>query len=272
MKLWKKILLIAVISVISLFALVILGLSIAKPIVYSEYTQTKEIECKIPGLAEGYVPQGVCYVESKEAYIFSGYNEENVAIYVVKDGNVAEIISVNADGSRTESHGGGVATAGNYVYVTNEETVLVYNLSKLMDAKDGEEVEVLEERVAQTLVNRKVKMCRIESNRGGSIFAQNVQKRVNELGSMTSITTKWTQSNKETRIHASAGSAKSKILFLDEKAEGYTKEYRTAMTQLCTYSISGKNPHDDVPDALSLFVDWQMSDRTNIATIVKRPF
>ena len=149
-----------------------------------------------------------------------------------------------------------------------------YGTDFYMDAIicDNSKVEVLEERVAQTLVNRKVKMCRIESNRGGSIFAQNVQKRVNELGGMTSITTKWTQSNKETRIHASAGSAKSKILFLDEKAEGYTKEYRTAMTQLCTYSISGKNPHDDVPDALSLFVDWQMSDRTNVATIVKRPF
>ena len=145
MKLWKKIILIAVISIISLFALAILSLAIAKPIVYSEYTQNKEIECKIPGLAEGYVPQGICYVEDKDAYIFSGYNEENVAIYVVKDGKSAEIISVNPDGSRTESHGGGVATAGNFVYVTNEETVLVYSLSKLLSAKDGEEIEVLEE-------------------------------------------------------------------------------------------------------------------------------
>ena len=137
---------------------------------------------------------------------------------------------------------------------------------------DNSKVEVLEERVAQMLVTRKVKMCRIESNRGGTIFAQNVQKRVTELGGMTSITTKWTQTNKETRIHASAGSAKARILFLDEKAEGFTKEYRQAMTQLCTYSISGKNPHDDVPDALSMFVDWQMSDRTNTVTILKRPF
>ena len=137
---------------------------------------------------------------------------------------------------------------------------------------DNSKVEVLEERVAQTLVTRKVKMCRIESNRGGTIFAQNVQKRVTELGGMTSITTKWTQTNKETRIHASAGSAKARILFLDEKADGFTKEYRQAMTQLCTYSISGKNPHDDVPDALSMFVDWQMSDRANTVTILKRPF
>ena len=137
---------------------------------------------------------------------------------------------------------------------------------------DNSKVEVLEERVAQLLVNRKVRMCRVESNRGGTIFAQNVEKRVKELGGMTSITTKWTQSNKETRIHASAGSAKSHILFLDKNADGYNKEYQTAMTQLCTYSLAGKNKHDDVPDALSLFVNWQMSDNTNIATLIKRRF
>ena len=137
---------------------------------------------------------------------------------------------------------------------------------------DNSKVEILEERVAQLLVNRKVRMCRIESNRGGTIFAQNVQKRVKELGGMTSITTKWTQTNKETRIHSTAGSAKANILFLDEKAEGYTKEYRTAMMQLTTYSIAGKNKNDDVPDTLAMFVDWQMSDRANIATLIKRRF
>ena len=89
---------------------------------------------------------------------------------------------------------------------------------------------------------------------------------------MTSISTKWTQTNKETRIHASAGSAKAHILFLDKNAQGYTKEYQTAMTQLCTYSIAGKNKNDDVPDTLSMFVDWQMSARNNVATIMKRPF
>jgi len=137
---------------------------------------------------------------------------------------------------------------------------------------DNSKVEVLEERVAQKLVTRKVRMCRIESNRGGTIFAQNVEKRVKELGGMTSITTKWTQTNKETRIHASAGTAKAHILFLDENAQGYTKEYRTAMTQLCTYSVAGRNRNDDVPDVLSMFVDWQMSDRSNVAIIMKRPF
>ena len=137
---------------------------------------------------------------------------------------------------------------------------------------DNGKVETCEERVAQALVDRGVRMCRIESNRGGTIFAQNIQKRVRELGGMTTITTKWTQSNKETRIIANSGMVKSHILFKDESLYSQDREYRDAMAQLCSYSMMGKNKHDDFPDALGLFVDWQLSDRQNIATIVKRPF
>lgn len=137
---------------------------------------------------------------------------------------------------------------------------------------DQGKVETIEERVAQILVDRKVRMCRIESNRGGTMFAQNVQKRLKELGGFTSVTTKWTQSNKETRIIANSGMIKSHVLFKDESLYPQDREYRDAMAQLCSYSMMGKNKHDDFADVLSLFVDWQLSDRANIATIVKRPF
>ena len=134
---------------------------------------------------------------------------------------------------------------------------------------DNGKVEVVQERVAQILVAHKVKQCRIESNRGGTMFAQIVEKRVRELGGMTSIQTKWTQSNKDTRIQINSALVKERILF---KYDSPIKEYREMMTQLTSYSMMGRNKHDDVPDALSLFVDWQMSDRANIVTIMKRPF
>ena len=137
---------------------------------------------------------------------------------------------------------------------------------------DNGKVEVIQERVAQLLVDRKVKMCRIESNRGGTIFAQNVEKRVKELGGMTSIQTRWTQTNKETRIQTNSAMVKEHILFKDESYYPQNREYREAMAQLCGYSMMGKNKHDDVCDALAMFVDWQMSDRANIVTILKRPF
>jgi len=137
---------------------------------------------------------------------------------------------------------------------------------------DNGKIEVVQERVAQILVKHKVKMCRIESNRGGTMFAQTVEKRVRELGGMTSIQTRWTQTNKETRIQINSALVKERILFKDESKYSENREYRDAMQQLTTYSMVGKNKHDDVPDVLALFVDWQMSDRANIATILKRPF
>lgn len=137
---------------------------------------------------------------------------------------------------------------------------------------DNGKVEIVQERIAKLLVSKKVKLCRIESNRGGTIFAQNVEKRVKELGGMTSITTRWTQSNKETRIQVNSALVKERILFKDESLYAQDKEYRDTMSQLCTYSMIGKNKHDDVPDSLAMFVDWQMTDRANVATIVKRTF
>ena len=137
---------------------------------------------------------------------------------------------------------------------------------------DNGKVEVVQERIAKILVDRKVKQCRIESNRGGTIFAQNVEKRVKELGGMTSIQTRWTQTNKETRIQTNSALVKEHVLFKDESLYAKDREYRDAMTQLTTYSMMGKNKNDDVPDALAMFVDWQMSDRRNIVTLVKRPF
>ena len=137
---------------------------------------------------------------------------------------------------------------------------------------DNGKVEIVQERIAKMLVDRKVKQCRIESNRGGTIFAQNVEKRIKELGGMTSITTRWTQSNKETRIQTNSALVKEHVLFKDESLYAKDREYRDAMQQLTTYSMMGKNKHDDVPDTLAMFVDWQMSDTANIATLIKRRF
>lgn len=137
---------------------------------------------------------------------------------------------------------------------------------------DNGKVEVVQERVAQILVMHKVKQCRIESNRGGTLFAQNVEKRVKELGGMTSVTTKWTQSNKETRVQINSAIVKQRVLFKDESLYSQNREYRDFMQQTTSYSMMGKNKHDDTVDALALFVDWQLSDRSNIATIMKRPF
>lgn len=135
---------------------------------------------------------------------------------------------------------------------------------------DNGKVETVIEKVVRTLVDRKVRICRIESNRGGTLFAADVQKRLKELGGITTITTKWTQSNKSTRIVTNSGFVKSHILFRDDKVQN--KEYRTAMNLVIGYTMAGKVKHDDPPDALALFVDMVASSDVNTAIIMKRPF
>ena len=135
---------------------------------------------------------------------------------------------------------------------------------------DNGRVEIILEKVVRALVDRKVRICRIESNRGGTLFAMDVQKRIKELGGITTITTKWTQTNKEARIATSAGWIKTHILFRDDSVQN--KEYRTAMNQLLNYTMTGKVKNDDVADVLSMFVDMVVSSDMNTVKVMKRPF
>lgn len=137
---------------------------------------------------------------------------------------------------------------------------------------DNGKVEVVQERVAERLVKERVKLCQIESNRGGTLFAATVSKRVGELGGFTKVSTKWTQSSKQTRIQVNSAWAKDHFYFRDPNNQKTDREYRTAMNQLCSYSMVGKVPHDDVADVLALTVDYILSFAGNKVTILKRPF
>ena len=137
---------------------------------------------------------------------------------------------------------------------------------------DNGKVEVCEERVAQLLTDYGVKGCRIESNRGGTLFAQNVEKRLRELGGVTNITTKWTQSQKATRIEINSSWVKAHCLFKDETLYKDDKEYANAMKMLTSYSSVGRNQNDDVPDVFSMLVDYVLSFNSNKVTIMRRPF
>ena len=137
---------------------------------------------------------------------------------------------------------------------------------------DNGKVEVVQERVANRLVDERVKLCQIESNRGGTLFANTVKDRIKELGGFTSISTKWTQTNKETRIHVNSAYIKSHYLFRDPSASDTPKEYKTAMTQLYAYSMVGKVRNDDVADVLALSVDYVLGRVGMKVQILKRPF
>lgn len=135
---------------------------------------------------------------------------------------------------------------------------------------DNGNPDIIEERITQTLVERGVKLARFESNRGGTLFATDVQKKVKAKGGITKITTKWNQTNKDTRIITRAGWVKEHCVFKDESI--YDKEYRTAMDMLCQYNMAGKNKHDDVPDVMADLADYVENMGVASVSVAKRFF
>lgn len=136
---------------------------------------------------------------------------------------------------------------------------------------DNKTPEIVEPRLVDNLNKYAVKMARFESNSAGGRIAENVQNKINESGGITKITTKYSTANKDTRIIVDSAFVKEHFLFL--APDKYDAEYRLAMNMLSSYSMSGKNRHDDVPDALSMLADFvQTKVIKNIAIVMKRPF
>lgn len=131
---------------------------------------------------------------------------------------------------------------------------------------------VVEERLAQTLVKHKVKQAQFESNSAGWHIAENVQKRVAELGGFTKITTKPTTANKETKIVVNAPAVKQRCLFLDSTKYRPNSDYGKAMSMLTTYTMAGKNKHDDVPDGMAMAMLYLDSMVGAKASVFARPF
>lgn len=144
---------------------------------------------------------------------------------------------------------------------------------------DNGKPEVLEERIVNVLHDLDVSTVRFESNRGGTLFADNVQKGLLAKGSHCHVTTKWNQTNKETRILVASSWVKSHCLFKAEseyngKGEGgkLDKEYRTAMTLVTSYTMSGKNKNDDTVDALADLENFAKNLGGSVVKVMRRTF
>lgn len=137
---------------------------------------------------------------------------------------------------------------------------------------DNGNPEVVEMRLVEKLLLHKVKLSRFESNSAGGKIAEKVQKEVLERGGITKIVTKYSTANKNTRIIVDSPYVKRHFLFKDNSAIKNDKEYKAALGMLCGYTMSGKNPHDDVPDAFSMLADFIQSFETMQVKIMARPY
>ena len=132
--------------------------------------------------------------------------------------------------------------------------------------------DTVDSRLADILVRDKVKMCRFESNSAGRRVAEKIQGEVKKLGGITNITTKFTTANKETKIIVNSAWVKEHCLFLDESKYKRNTDYGRMMDMLCSYTVAGKNKHDDVPDGMAMFAEFAQSLNGAVVEVFSRPF
>jgi predicted phage terminase large subunit-like protein len=132
--------------------------------------------------------------------------------------------------------------------------------------------DIVDARLVDILLRQKVKMCRFESNSAGGRIAQKVQEDVKAKKGVTHITTKYTTANKETKIIVNSAWVKEHCIFKDDSTFKKQSEYGKMLDMLCSYTIAGKNKHDDVPDAFAMLSDFAQNLSNSIAEVFKRPF
>ena len=105
-------------------------------------------------------------------------------------------------------------------------------------------MEYTETAVADQLVNNKVNSSRIERNNGGRSFARSVRDKIQGKVSC-SVDDFYQGTNKESRIYSNSHWIEQYVRFPHDWRTRFP-EYYQAMT---TYQKTGKNKHDDAPDA-----------------------
>lgn len=136
---------------------------------------------------------------------------------------------------------------------------------------DNGKEEIVEARIAKALLAHKVQVARFESNSAGGTIARNVQKAIKAEGGRCHITTKYTTENKQTKIIVNSPWVKEHVLFNEEKVKK-DKEYRRMYQFLTSYTMAGKNKHDDVPDGLACFAIYAQELSAGTVTVWQRKF
>lgn len=136
---------------------------------------------------------------------------------------------------------------------------------------DNNKPEMVDARLVEILMKHKVKLARFESNSAGGRVAQAVQADLKKKGSITHITTKFTTANKDTKIIVNSPFCKEHFLFKDESVYP-NRDYKKAIDMLCSYTMMGKNKHDDVPDAFAQLAEFVQSLQGEKVEVFKRPW
>ena len=111
---------------------------------YKKFFKKFKSDFTIPGLFEGIIPQGFCYISESDVFAISGYYEDGLfpSMLMLIDGKTGKLTKAfplkNVDGKDFSGHAGGLTASENYIYITSEEACYIYSIDSLKELKNGD--------------------------------------------------------------------------------------------------------------------------------------
>lgn len=163
------------------------------------------------------------------------------------------------------AYGGGDFTASPVCYQYVDGSVYVADVVY----SDGDK-KVTIPLLVSAVEKHKVQAVQIEANKATLGYTEELDRALRKRGLKVNVTTALAPNNmaKETRIYDKAPEIRE-FCFLDEGKRG--KEYNQFMTNVYSFTLTGKNKHDDAPDSLAMAVDMLQSTARK-AEIFSRPY
>lgn len=108
---------------------------------YERFFNVKREGAIIPGLKQGFIPQGMAYLPENDWILISGYREKGTSLVTIIDAATGILVKTvdfaNPSGTPYTGHAGGVAVSDRYLWISSGNRVHYVELSKVIAAPDG---------------------------------------------------------------------------------------------------------------------------------------
>lgn len=160
---WPRVVGIIVLVLMGLFIAIVAAINIYVNTTYATFYDQAEKQFEIPGINNGFIPQDLDYLDSKDIWLFSGYMNDGSPSPLYKRTNstannttsnpanntesartVTKIQLANPDGTPYTDHGSAITTTDQYAFLAAEQSYLVFDANALAAAQEGDTVVALD--------------------------------------------------------------------------------------------------------------------------------
>lgn len=130
--------------------------------------------------------------------------------------------------------------------------------------------EVTRPLVANKWLQHKVTRADVELNNGGNYYAEDLDELIKQKGGTTSIRIFFSGNNKNVKIISYADYVVKQFVFKDPIKYSPNSEYAQFMKAILSWTQTGKNKHDDAPDAIAMLAQLIQDLQGNQVKVLDR--